>query len=475
MRHFPVFVDLRSHTVVVAGSGETAAAKLRLLLKTEARIVVYGPRALAADAMYEWHAQRRLTWHFRHVHADDLASARLVYAASGDPREDDRVHGLAQARGVLANVVDDLEASDFITPAIVDRDPVVIAIGTEGTAPVLAQQIRTHLEARLSPRLGQLARLAWQFRARVSRLGSGHRRRTFWQRVFGPAIVQAIEHDGPAAAERAIQDLLATRVEASAGAGRVLLVGAGPGDPELLTLKARKALREADVILFDRLVAPEIMDLARREARLVNVGKAPGGAGWSQLEIGHALRQYALDGNRVVRLKSGDPMLFGRADEEIEVLEAAGIAFEVVPGITSAAAASASIGRSLTRRGRNSAVTLISAQDAAGYAEHDWRALSQRGAAFAIYMGVAAARFVQGRLLLHGADPNTPITVVENASRPNEMVMSTTLQGLNEALVSRSIRGPAIILAGICARSADIQRLSAETGLSTANLLQRAG
>jgi len=237
-------------------------------------------------------------------------------------------------------------------------------------------------------------------------------------------------------------------------AGRVILVGAGPGDPELLTLKARRVLHDADVVLYDRLVDPRILELARREATLIEVGKKPGGPAWKQPDINAAMIEHAREGALVVRLKSGDSLVFGRADEELDALEAAGIPWEVVPGITAASAAAASAGRSLTRRGRNGAIGFITAQDAEGYAEHDWRALAQPGKTFAIYMGLRAARFVQGRLLLHGASPETPVTIVENASRPDERVIESQLGGVSQTIWASAIRGPAIIFIGLKARAA---------------------
>jgi uroporphyrin-III C-methyltransferase/precorrin-2 dehydrogenase/sirohydrochlorin ferrochelatase len=224
-----------------------------------------------------------------------------------------------------------------------------------------------------------------------------------------------------------------------------------------LTLKARRCLHEADAVVHDRLVAPAILELARREALMVEVGKVPGGPAWKQGDINALLIDQARQGAVVARLKSGDPLIFGRADEEIEALEAAGVAVEIIPGVTSAAAAAASAGRSLTRRGRNQAVTLMTAHDARGFAEHDWRNLARPGAIAAVYMGVRASRFVRGRLLLHGAEPQRPVTVVENASRADEKRLATTLGALPEALDAAGVTGPAIILVGLEAAAAAAQ------------------
>lgn len=232
-------------------------------------------------------------------------------------------------------------------------------------------------------------------------------------------------------------------------AGRVRIVGAGPGDPELLTIKARRAIREAEVILHDRLVDPRTLALAHPDTALIDVGKRPGGPAWPQEAINRLIIEHALAGALVVRLKSGDPLIFGRADEEIAAIRAAGLEVEIIPGITAASAAAAEVGVSLTRRGRNSAVTFLSAQGADGPAEHNWDALAAADSVCAIYMGVRAAAFVQRRLLEHGAAPKTPVTVVENAARRKQKIVSATLATLSQQLEQAQIRGPAVILTGL--------------------------
>lgn len=453
MRHFPVFLDLKRQRVVISGAGAVAAAKLRLLLKTDAVLHVFG-ESVGPDVA-RWAGEGALVLHRRTVTAADLAGARLVYAANDDLGDDARVKQLAVDAGILANVVDNLDASDFITPAIVDRTPVTVAIGTEGTAPVLARQIKADVEARLPSNLGVLARISARFRNAAERVPAGRARRSFWSKFFGGLGQRALEQGGEAACANALEVLLTQSCETSEPpVGRIVLVGAGPGDPDLLTIKARRILDKADVILHDRLVDPRVLELARREAIFFETGKQAGAPSWSQADIDAAAIAHAKAGHLVVRLKSGDPMIFGRADEELDAYEAAGISCEVVPGITSAIAAAARTGRSLTRRDRNSGVSFLTAQDLKGYAEHDWRSLAAPGATAAIYMGVKAARFVQGRLLLHGAAPETPVTVVENISRADEHVVSGTLADLKAIMIAHAIQGPAIIFIGIAARNA---------------------
>lgn len=236
--------------------------------------------------------------------------------------------------------------------------------------------------------------------------------------------------------------------------GRVAIVGAGPGDPGLLTLAAHERLRAADVVIHDRLVTPAILALARPGARLVEVGKTPGGPSWNQGRINALMIGAAQGGAAVVRLKSGDPGVFGRLDEEMDALDGAGVAFDVVPGITAASAAASAIGVSLTRRGRNSALRILTGHDVDGFAEHDWRGLAAPGATAAVYMGVRAARFLQGRLMLHGARADTPVSAVENASRPEQKVVATTLRDLPATLAAEGIIGPAILFIGLRPRAA---------------------
>lgn len=243
-------------------------------------------------------------------------------------------------------------------------------------------------------------------------------------------------------------------VRTTGNKGHVDFVGAGPGDPELLTLKALTAFEQADVVLHDRLISKPVLDIAGQSAALVDVGKVGFGPSWKQSEIDALLVEYALKGNRVVRLKSGDPTVFGRLDEEIKAVEAAGITWQIVPGITAASAAVAGIGQSLTQRGRNSSVRFLTGHDMKGFADHDWNALARAGSVAAIYMGKKSARFIQGRLIMHGADRATPVTLVENASRPNQRILATTLDQLPADLATAEMDGPALTFYGLAPREA---------------------
>ncbi len=451
MQHFPIFLALAGRRVVLSGGGDAALAKLRLLLKTEARLTVFAPDS--APEIEAWAREGKLTLHRRSMAPGDAMCAVLFYAADEDAAEDARSSAIAHADGALVNVVDNLADSQFITPAIVDRDPVTVAIGTEGAAPVLARAIKADLEERLPATLGPLARIGKGFRKLAEQLPFGRARRDFWRDYYfnaGPTAMQ----DGEDAVHPTLDALLTRHLAKEKRPGHVAFVGAGPGDPELLTLKARKALDEADVVLYDRLVTPGILELARREATMIDVGKEAFGPATPQEDINALIVEHAQAGAQVVRLKSGDATVFGRLDEEIEACEDAGVTWHIVPGITAASAAVAGIGQSLTRRGRNASVRYLTGHDMKGFADHDWAALARPGEVAAIYMGKKSARFIQGRLIMHGADRATPITVIENASRPDQRVLETTLDHLASDLAAADLSGPALTFLGLAPRAA---------------------
>lgn len=456
MRHYPLFADFENKRVVVSGAGPTAVAKLRLLIKTVAKLEVYGqdpdPQILA------WAQADRIKYCNWEVTAHDLEGCFVLYCANDEDELDRAVARLGRQSGALVNVVDNLEASDFITPAIVDRDPVTVAIGTEGAAPVLARKIKADLEKSLPGRLGGLARLASGLRDRIAGHSSGQRRQ-IWQQFFFGSGLKAFEAGGADAAETHFSALAAETPAGAEKTGSVVLVGAGPGNPELLTLKAAEALRFADVVIHDRLISSEILELARREAIVIETGKTGFGRSWRQEAINQLMIEHAETGAQVVRLKSGDTAIFARLDEEIDALEAAGIDWEIIPGITTASAAAAKIGQSLTKRNRNSSVKLLTGHDIDGFADHEWRDLAKSGSVAAIYMGIRAAKFLRGRLLMHGAHGDTPVTIIENLSREDEKVIPTTLLALPESLFDHSVHGPAILMYGLEPRQANAAQL----------------
>ena len=447
MRHFPVFLNVQNKRILVTGAGECAIAKLRLLLKTEATVVVY---ATDVDAQVEsWAKAGLLEIIRREIQQGDFYNTAMIYAAEDDEELDAVTASKAKKANVLFNIVDNLQESEFITPALVDRDPVTIAIGTEGTAPILARKIKVQIEDSLPNELGLLAKLAEYFRPKASNLPQGRTRRKFWSRYFydlGPA---ALREGGKHGAKRMLDRLFDEAQNEAADVGRVYLVGAGSGDPDLLTRKALKVLHEADVIIHDRLVSPQILELARREAMLIQTGKQGFGLSWKQEDINALMVEHAQKGAQIVRLKSGDPTVFVRLDEEMDALDEAGIYFEIIPGITTASAAAASLNVSLTKRKRNSALQIMTAQDIKGFAEQDWRKLSDEGSVAAIYMGFKSAHLLSGRLLMHGADAKTPVTIMENVSRANQKTLVSTIGDLPNMADQAGHDGPVILMLGL--------------------------
>jgi uroporphyrin-III C-methyltransferase/precorrin-2 dehydrogenase/sirohydrochlorin ferrochelatase len=452
MRYFPLFVDLKGRRAVVVGSGEEALRKVRLLLKTDVAIDIIAPEL--SGELADLRNAGRVTWKAKAFAPKHLDGAALVYVA--DKALDDVVSAEAQKRNLPVNVVDRAELSNFIQPAIVDRDPVVVAIGTEGAAPVLGQGLRARIDAMLPSTLGRLASTAEGLRERIAAtVAPGFARRDFWQRYFFGSIRDTfLAGDNPAYA-RELEAALAGAP--SPPVGRVSLVGAGPGDPELLTLKAQRKLIEADVIVYDRLVGPAILEMARRDAIRIPVGKTPYEPSPRQSEISRILIAEAGAGRRVVRLKGGDPYIFGRGGEEQAALEAAGIAVDVVPGITAALGCAASIGLPLTQRGQNTSLTLLTGTSERGLAEQNWTALAQPGQAFAIYMGVNMAGDIAAKLLDAGIDPACPVTLVENGTLDSERSFTTIIGDIWETVASKGIYGPAMIYVGLAKAKASAE------------------
>lgn len=463
MRYYPVFLDLEGRTVVIVGGGAEAAQKLRLIARTPARAVVVAPFA-DEETCTEIDAAGAV-WLAREFDADDLHGAALVFACGLGDEAENAVLAAAKQRNIPVNVVDVPGKCGFITPAIVERGQLTVAIGTEGAAPVLGQGLKARIEAMLPSSLGALIEKGRALRPRVAAaLQPGLPRRTFWREFYFGHIAEAHDRADKAGFASSINAVL--NDERNVRAGSVVLVGAGPGDPDLLTLKAQRALREADVIVFDRLVGPGILDHARRDAARIDVGKAPGGKAVRQGRINEILIEQAKLGHRVVRLKGGDPYIFGRGGEEQEALLAAGIAVEVVPGVTAAHACAANVRLPLTMRGENRSFTVLTGTSGEGAAEHDWAALSREGQAFAIYMGVRQASHIQSRLMDAGIRPDTPVVVVEKGTLPQQRHATGTITTLTRTLALAGIKGPAIIYVGLNPARSDVlapQLADAET------------
>ena len=454
MKSLPIFLDLKGRTALLVGGGAAALPKARLLRAAGAtlRIVAEAP----SEEFRAWAADQRIALAVRPFQERDLDGARIVIAAASD-EETRAAFEAASSRQLPINVVDRPELSSFLMPAIIDRDDVVVAVSTHGSAPVLARRLRRTLEALLPARLGPLAAFARRYRsALTAAVTDPTARRRFWEGFFdGPIARDILAGEETKAGAQMLAEINAPGWR-RAPRGRVALVGAGPGDPELLTLKALRLLQDAEVVVYDKLVGPEILDYARRDAERIYVGKAPGRHSHGQAEINEILLREARAGKRVVRLKGGDPFVFGRGGEELEQLLRNGIEVELVPGITAATGCAAVAGIPLTHRDHASAVTFVSGQGKDGAPDLDWAALAISRHTLAVYMGVASSERLSAELIAHGRDPETPVAVIERGSLPEERKVFGTLQGLGALIAAEKVEAPALIVIG------EVVRLAAE-------------
>jgi uroporphyrin-III C-methyltransferase/precorrin-2 dehydrogenase/sirohydrochlorin ferrochelatase len=447
VNYFPVFFDLQGQKVLVVGGGEVALRKVSLLQPTGARITLVAPGI--HPELTERAAAGTLAIESREFIPGDLDDMRLVIVATSRRAVNRWIAKLCDARAIPVNVVDDREASRFIVPAIVDRDPVLVAISTGGTSPVLARRLRERLEAVIPTGFGELAAWLRDLRAASRRRlrGTDERRRFFEAVIDGDAARRFIAGDRRGA-QRIAQQLLASASGAARAAGEVTLVGAGPGDPDLLTLKALRALQDADVILYDRLVSAEVLDFARRDATRVCVGKSSGGATTDQSAINDLLIEHARHGRRVVRLKGGDPLVFGRGGEELEALARAGINFSVVPGITAATGCAAYAGIPLTHREYAHSVSFVTGHAGDGGDEPDWRALAMMGTTAVFYMGLARLDRIVRKLLEHGAAASRPVAIVAQGTTANQRVLTATLATIRDVASAAELKPPALLVVG---------------------------
>ena len=447
-KFFPAFHELSGRRVVIAGGGELAARKARLVAGEGVELVFVAP-AFEQALEAEWRGRARFI--DREAASEDFAGAALAFVAVEDERAAHRLAAAACRASPRApvNVVDRPELSDFYTPSIVERGDVVVGISTGGAAPVLGKHLRAEIESLLPRRLGALVAFAREFRSAVAAKIAPARRRAFWERFFdGPVAADVLAGKSARAREAMIE--LVNRPQADeTGEGVVHIVGAGPGDPELLTLRALRILQSADVILYDRLVAPEILELARRDADRLYVGKAKADHAVPQDEIEARMIALAREGRTVVRLKGGDPFVFGRGGEELDAVRAAGVAVHVTPGITAATGCAASAGMALTHRDYAQAVTFVTGH-AKGEADPDlnWSALAALKNTLVVYMGVGKAGAIERNLLENGRAAPTPVAVIENGTHTNEKVLTGRLDGLARLVADGGVKGPALLVIG---------------------------
>jgi uroporphyrin-III C-methyltransferase/precorrin-2 dehydrogenase/sirohydrochlorin ferrochelatase len=452
MRFLPVFLDLRAGPVLLIGAGDLARAKLRLLAAAGARVRWYATDGHHDVSFLEAAEAARIELAEGDPLAADLSGVIAVLCAgAGDfgPAMSAR----AKAVGLPVNVMDDLEHSTFIFPAIVDRGDVVVAVGTGGASPVVARRVRERIEAALPARIGDLATFIGRWRKSIH----GHipefaLRRRFWERVVDGPIGALVLGGRGHEAEAALKDIADPTAFAGASLsgqaeGRVTLVGAGPGDPDLLTIKALRALQDADIVFYDELVSPEILDRARRDAARIAVGRRVGKLGIGQDAINKLMIDAAKSGQRAVRLKGGDPFVFGRGGEEIEALREAGVAYSVVPGISAGLGAAAQFEVPLTFRHEALRITFLTAHKAKDAETVDWSTLTDEKMTIVVYMGMTAAPSVRAGLLAAGRSPQTPVGIFARVTRPDEQASVGRLDQLPE-LVAKIDGGPAILIIG---------------------------
>ncbi|WP_313276128.1 siroheme synthase CysG [Kosakonia cowanii] len=442
MDHLPIFCQLRGRACLLVGGGDVAERKARLLLDAGAQLTV---NALTFIPQFTaWAAEGMLTLVEGEFSETLLDECWLAIAATDNDAVNQRVSDAAEARRIFCNVVDAPKEASFIMPSIIDRSPLMVAISSGGTSPVLARLLREKLESLLPQHLGHVAKFAGQLRSRVKRhFATMSERRRFWEKLFvNDRLAQSLANQNMAAVESITEQMLNEPLD---NRGEVVLVGAGPGDAGLLTLKGLQQIQQADVVVYDRLVSDEIMNLVRRDADRVFVGKRAGYHCVPQEEINQILLREAQSGKRVVRLKGGDPFIFGRGGEELETLCHAGIPFSVVPGITAASGCSAYSGIPLTHRDYAQSVRLVTGHLKTG-GELDWANLAAEKQTLVFYMGLNQAAAIQEQLIAHGMQADMPVALVENGTSVQQRVVSGTLSQLGE--LAQQVKSPSLIIVG---------------------------
>lgn len=447
MDYLPIFLDVGDKLVIVDGGTTVAARRIERALNAGARVHVFDPAPEGEVSALLGHA--RLT-HFERLPTEaDFAGCVVAYGASENPARDELLHKAAKAAGALVNVADEKPYCDFITPSVVEREPITIAISTGGAAPVIARILRARLEAMLPAAYGRLAVFLAQFRDRIYQtLPDGKDRRRFWENMIeGPVGDAFLAGDETLAKER-IEAGLDLGLTGDLKRGEIWLVGAGPGDPDLLTFKALRMMQHADVVLYDRLVGEGILELLRRDAERINVGKSPNNHTMSQEEISALMVARAKEGQRVLRLKGGDPFIFGRGGEELEEAAAEGISVQIVPGITAAAGCGAAAGIPLTHRDHAQSCVFVTAHGAGGVLAHDWPRIIKPAQTAVVYMGLRALPEVTGAALAQGVDASTLVAVIDNGTRTTQRVVTGALSEIAAKVEAANFKGPALIVIG---------------------------
>jgi len=447
MKYFPVFIDAQHIHCLVVGAGEVAARKCELLLKTPAKITIVAPWVSSTVEKLANSGQVNLIT--RKYESSDLANKQMVFVATDSEQTNQQIHDEAHALNILVNVVDNTPLCKFITPSIVDRSPIIIAMSSGGVAPVLLRYIRQKLESVIPHNIRRLGEFSETFRSKVkSGLANVTDRRYFWEAVLDGDIGENVLQGNTQQAESQLNIALQKYASGDKPAGQVYLVGAGPGDPDLLTFRALRLMQKADVVVYDRLVSPEILELVRRDAEKIYVGKEKSNHTIPQQDINHLLAKLAKEGKRVVRLKGGDPFVFGRGGEEIETLIEKGVEFQVVPGITAATGAASYAGIPLTHRDHAQSVTFTTGHLRDNSIDLDWSSLVKPRHTLVFYMGLTGLPIICEQLILHGMPSTTPIALIQSATRTDQKVVTGTLADIVQHPDTITLKPPTLIIVG---------------------------
>ena len=447
MDYFPLFLDARSLRCLIVGAGEIAARKLELIMKTPAHITVVAP--WACETVKRLAKNEKVTLIEREFIDSDLTDKDMVFIATDKSETNQAIHDLAREQIVLVNVVDNTPLCQFITPSIVDRSPIIIAMSSGGVAPVLLRYLRQKLETVLPANLSKLGAFSEKFREKVKQSLNGvTARRYFWEDVLDGDIAEMVEKGQDSKADAAFETALTAAAENNQVQGQVYLVGAGPGDPDLLTFRALRLMQKADVVVYDRLVSPQILELVRRDAEKIYVGKAKSNHSLPQDDINQLMVDEAKKGNRVVRLKGGDPFIFGRGGEEIQTLIQHGIEFQVVPGITAANGASSYAGIPLTHRDHAQSVVFATGHLKDGTIDLNWQSLAHKNQTIVFYMGLTGLPIICEKLIENGLTPDTPIALIQSATTENQVVVTGTLSDITQNPATSALKPPTLIIVG---------------------------
>lgn len=446
MNFLPIFLNIREQASLVVGGGATATRKVELLLRANAKVTVVAPQL--TEQLQKWVNEGRIIHRADYFAPSDLQHCHLVIAATNDKAVNEQVSTLAQAQCTPVNVVDQPQLCSFIMPSVIDRSPVQIAISTGGASPVLARLLRARLETLIPAAYGHLAEFVASFRDKVKQHLSFNERRSFWETVLQGPIAEMLLSGHTLAATKALEELIEKSADSPQKYGEVYLVGGGPGDPDLLTFRALRLMQQADVVLYDRLVSPNVLDLVRRDAERIYVGKEPTDHPVPQDQINQLLIRLAKEGKRVLRLKGGDPFLFGRGGEEIETLMDEGIPFQVVPGITAAVGTSAYAGIPLTHRDYAQSCLFVTGHLKDDSANLNWDALIQPHQTIVIYMGLRSLPIICRELIQHGMSPLKPAALVQKATTSDQRVLVGTLETLPNRVKTADIKLSSIIIIG---------------------------